>query len=276
MIHRTGVSRREMKKLTQEINLAESIMANIPEYIDWSSQSITFSRADHPMTIPKPGHAALVVEAQIGGFKMSKVFMDGGSGLNLIFLDTIKSMGITMRMLEETDTCFHGILPTSPAYSIGKVYLNVVFGKPDNFRKEKIEFEVVNWESQYHAILGRSAYAKFMAVPHYAYLKLKMPGNNGTNITVYGSFSRSDNCDRDFQRIAAKFGLKQEIIDPPPKLSIREIKEEKHVRETKKKPDDLAPEASTAKISAVDGTAVLQDSKTLAIAVETPTAVNDA
>ncbi|KAK1668475.1 hypothetical protein QYE76_056634 [Lolium multiflorum] len=146
MIHRTGVSRREMKKLTREINLAESIMANIPEYVEWSSQNITFSRADHPMTIPKPGHAALVVEAQIGGFKMSKVFMDGGSGLNLIFVDTIKSMRITMRMLEETDTCFHGILPTSPGYSLGKVYLNVVFGKTDNFRKEKIEFEVVNWD----------------------------------------------------------------------------------------------------------------------------------
>ncbi|KAK1695964.1 hypothetical protein QYE76_012661 [Lolium multiflorum] len=164
MIHKTGVSRREMKKLTREINLAESVMANIPEYVEWSSQNITFSRADHPMTIPKPGHAALVVEAQIGGFKMSKVFMDGGSGINLIFLDTIQSMGITMRMLEESDTRFHGILPTSPAYSLGKAYLNVVFGKPDNFRKEKIEFEVVNWESQYHAILGRPAYAKFMAV----------------------------------------------------------------------------------------------------------------
>jgi hypothetical protein len=36
------------------------------------------------------------------------------------------------------------ILPTSPAYSLGKVYLNVIFGKSDNFRKEKIEFEVVN------------------------------------------------------------------------------------------------------------------------------------
>lgn len=34
MIHKTGVSRREMKKLTQEINLAESTMANIPEYVD--------------------------------------------------------------------------------------------------------------------------------------------------------------------------------------------------------------------------------------------------
>ncbi|KAK1660943.1 hypothetical protein QYE76_049102 [Lolium multiflorum] len=239
MIHRTGVSKREMKKLTREINLAESIMANIPEYVEWSSQNITFSRADHPMTIPKPGHAALVVEAQIGGFKMSKVFMDGGSGLNLIFVDTIRSMGITMSMLEETDTCFHGILPTAPGHSLGKVYLNVIFGRADNFRKEKIEFEVVNWESQYHAILGRPAYAKFMVVPHYAYLKLKMPGNNGTNITVYGSFSRSDNCDHDFQRIAAKFGPQQEIIDPPPKLSLREIKEEKDGRETKKKPAAL-------------------------------------
>ncbi|KAK1662060.1 hypothetical protein QYE76_050219 [Lolium multiflorum] len=250
MIHKTGVSRREMKKLTREINLAESIMANIPEYVEWSSQNITFSRADHPMTIPKPGHAALVVEAQIGGFKMSKVFMDGGSGLNLIFVDTIKSMGITMGMLEETDTCFHGILPTEPGYSLGRIYLNVVFGRSDNFRKEKIEFEVVNWESQYHAILGRPAYAKFMAVPHYAYLKLKMPGNKGTNITVHGSFSRSDSCDRDFQRIAAKFGSKQEIIKPPPKLLLREIKEEKDDRGSKKKPADLALKASTAEASA--------------------------
>jgi hypothetical protein len=281
MIHRTGVSRREMKKLTREINLAESVMANIPEYVEWSSQNITFSRADHPMTIPKPGHAALVVEAQIGGFKMSKVFMDGGSGLNLIFLDTIQSMGITMRMLEESDTRFHGILPTSPAYSLGKAYLNVVFGKTDNFRKEKIEFEVVNWESQYHAILGRPAYAKFMAVPHYAYLKLKMPGNNGTNITVHGSFSRSDNCDRDFQRIAAKFGPQREIVDPPPKLTIREIKEEKHDRETKKKPANLALEASAAeapatKASAEDGIEGTGNSKTLAITAQTPGEINNA
>ncbi|KAK1698003.1 hypothetical protein QYE76_014700 [Lolium multiflorum] len=280
MIHKTGVSRREMKKLTREINLAESIMANIPEYVEWSSQNITFSRADHPMTIPKPGHAALVVEAQIGGFKMSKVFMDGGSGLNLIFVDTIKSMGITMGMLEETDTCFHGILPTRPGYSLGRIYLNVVFGRSDNFRKEKIEFEVVNWESQYHAILGRPAYAKFMAVPHYAYLKLKMPGNKGTNITVHGSFSRSDSCDRDFQRIAAKFGSKQEFIKPPPKLLLREIKEEKDDRGSKRKPADLALKASTAeasaagalatKASAVKGSAVddaedIENSKTLAV-----------
>ena len=134
-----------------------------------------------------------------------------------------------------------------PAYPLGKISLNVVFGKPDNFRRERLEFEVVNWESQYHALLGRPAYAKFMAVPHYAYLKLKMPGNNGTNITVHGSFSRSDNCDREFQKIAAKFGIKQEIktLDIVPKklaLEDREskLKEVDSSKKSKKQPDDPA------------------------------------
>jgi hypothetical protein len=52
-----------------------------------------------------------------------------------------------------------------------------------------------------------------MAVPHYAYLKLKMPGNNGTPITVHGSFARSDTCDREFQKIASKFGAKEEQLE---------------------------------------------------------------
>ncbi|XP_051219672.1 uncharacterized protein [Lolium perenne] len=153
-------------------------MAEVPEYIDWSNQSISFSKADHLKAVPRPGHAALVLEAQIGGYNMSKVFMDGGSSLNLLFASTMNAM---------------------------------VFGTSSNFRKEKLEFEVVDWESQYHAILGRPAFAKFMAVHHYAYLKLKMPGNNGTTITVHGSFSRPDNCDRDFQKIASKFGVKEEL-----------------------------------------------------------------
>jgi hypothetical protein len=34
---------------------------------------------------------------------------------------------------------------------------------------------VVNFASPYHALLGRPCYAKFMAVPYYGCLKLKMP-----------------------------------------------------------------------------------------------------
>ncbi|KAK1579564.1 hypothetical protein QYE76_037209 [Lolium multiflorum] len=211
MIHKTSFSKREIKKFSREVKYAEVAMVDTPEFINWSEQSISFDRSDHPKAVPRPGHAALVLEAQIGGYNMSKVFMDGGSGLNLLFANTMKAMGLTVDMLRESDTGFHGIIPTRPAYSLGKTSLDVVFGTPTNFRREKIEFEVVDWESQYHAILGRPAFAKFMAVPHYAYLKLKMPGNNGTPITVHGSFARSDTCDREFQKIASKFGAKEEL-----------------------------------------------------------------
>jgi hypothetical protein len=56
------------------------------------------------------------------------------------------------------------------------VVLPVTFGMKYNYRTEYIKFEMANFESSYHAILGRPALAKFMAVPHYVYLLLKMPG----------------------------------------------------------------------------------------------------
>src|SRR4051812_22732597 len=103
---------------------------------------------------------------------MTKVFMDGGSGLNLLFASTLRAMGIATGALPASDTAFQGIIPTEPAYPLGKISLMVVFGEPNNFHKERLEFEVVDWESQYHAIFGCPTFAKFMAVPHYAYLKL--------------------------------------------------------------------------------------------------------
>ena len=91
---------------------------------------------------------------------------------------------------------------------MGRISLEVVFGSSTNFRKETLDFEVVDWKSQYHAILGQPAVARFMAVPHYAYLKLKMPGPHGV-ITVSGSFVRSDRCDKEFHKLAEAFTAHQ-------------------------------------------------------------------
>jgi hypothetical protein len=45
-----------------------------------------------------------------------------------------------------------------------------------------------------------------MAVPHYTYLVLKMPGPRGI-ITVKGSFEVSDLYDRKFHKMAQNFGM---------------------------------------------------------------------
>src|SRR3954471_1592115 len=134
--------------------------------------------------------------------------MDGGSGINIIFTRTLEEMLIQNSALKTSGTTFHRIVPGKAVYPLGKISLEVLFGSTRNFRKETLDFEVVNWKSQYHAILGRPAFARFMAVPHYAYLKMKMPGPRGV-ITVSGSFVRSDRCDKELQKISEAFGTHQ-------------------------------------------------------------------
>ena len=51
-----------------------------------------------------------------------------------------------------------------------------------------------------------------MVIPHYAYLKLKMPGPRGV-ITVSGSFVRSDRCDREFHKISETFGAQEDLAE---------------------------------------------------------------
>ena len=66
---------------------------------------------------------------------------------------------------------------------------------------EVLTFEVVDFLGSYHAILGRPCYAKFMAIPNYTYLKLKMPGPNGV-ITMGSNFSHAFTCDHEHYELA--------------------------------------------------------------------------
>jgi hypothetical protein len=80
------------------------------------------------------------------------------------------------------------------ASPFGQIDLPVWFGMLEVFYKETLTFEVVGFRGAYHAILGRSCYAKFTAVLNYTYLKMKMPGPKGV-ITVGSSIEHAFNCD---------------------------------------------------------------------------------
>lgn len=121
-------------------------------------------------------------------------------------------MNISLTNLIPSDAGFHGIVLGKPEMSLEKILLDVVFGTREIFRREKLEFEVVDFPSQYHAILGRPAYSRFMAVSHHTYLLLKMPGPNGV-ITIKGNFARSDACNREFHKILESFGMHAEFFD---------------------------------------------------------------
>ena len=85
-------------------------------------------------------------------------------------------------------------MPGKRTRPLGRIDLPVCFGTPSNYRKETLTFEVVGFHGTYHAILGRPCHTKFMAVPNYTYLKLKMHGPGGV-ITIGTSFQRAYKCE---------------------------------------------------------------------------------
>ncbi|XP_039797915.1 uncharacterized protein LOC120662934 [Panicum virgatum] len=94
--------------------------------------------------------------------RLSKVLMDGGSSLNILFVDTLEAMGIPRDCLRESLFPFYGILS---------------------------------------GMKQSPTYTKFMAVPNNTYFKLKLSGPNGV-ITVSGSYEQAYVSSREYYDLA--------------------------------------------------------------------------
>jgi hypothetical protein len=101
-------SARAEKAMLKELN---AIVPAIPQYLDWSDQMIGWGQEDHPPYIPLPGRWALVVDPIIDRFKFSKVLMDGGSSINILYLETLHRMKFSETQLEHSHVTFHGVIP---------------------------------------------------------------------------------------------------------------------------------------------------------------------
>ena len=80
-------------------------------------------------------------------------------------------MSIDPSRIKPTKITFKGAIPGVKASCIGSITLEVVFGSPNNYRTKELIFDIVPFYSNYHALLGRTAFARFNAVPHYAYCR---------------------------------------------------------------------------------------------------------
>jgi hypothetical protein len=118
-----------------------------------------------------------------------------GSSINVTFPRTLLGLGVALKDLHESDTPFFGIVPTKGEYPLRQIYMPVTFGTPENYRTEFLRFEVASFDCGYNAIIGRPGLAKFMAIPHYSYMILKMPEPQGI-ITVRADFQGAVECFR--------------------------------------------------------------------------------
>jgi hypothetical protein len=78
---------------------------------------------------------------------------------------------------------FYDVVLDKQSVPLGWVTLPVTFRDINYYHTETLVFEVVDFSGLYHVILGQPCYVKFMTIPSYAYLKLKISGPTGI-ITV--------------------------------------------------------------------------------------------
>ena len=94
---------------------------------------------------------------------------------------------------------------------LGQIDLPITFGDLTNYRMETLTIEVVGFHRTYHAILGCPFYMRFMAIPNYTYLKLKMSGPCGV-ITIDTSFQPPYECEVECCEDAMAIVVSKELV----------------------------------------------------------------
>jgi hypothetical protein len=91
-----------------------------------------------------------------------------------MYVETFDGLDIARTALSPSSVPFHGVILGHQACPLGRITHPITFGDPTNFCTERLQFEVVDFPGCYNAILERLCYTKFMVVPNYTYLKLKI------------------------------------------------------------------------------------------------------
>jgi hypothetical protein len=166
---------------------------------------------------------AMVIEANIDGWAVSKILVDSGSSADIIFTTIIDAMKIDRKLLGRAEHPLYSF-GGKPIHSIGRIVLLVSFGIVNNARTEQIAFDVVDIHYPYNALFGRGTLNAFEAVISYSYLCMKMPAINGV-ITVHGDQTEARNIEREYT---------------PGRKNVHTIKEEE-----KEEKENMKPQAKT-------------------------------
>jgi hypothetical protein len=71
-----------------------------PQYMHWPEAAITWGHKDHPPLMPNLGDYTLVldpiVRPNMHTCRFSRVLIDGGSSINLLYRSSMEKLGILM------------------------------------------------------------------------------------------------------------------------------------------------------------------------------------
>jgi hypothetical protein len=84
--------KHDKKLLNRAVAVHAVTSIDIARCLDWSEQPIGWSCADQATPIEYPGRCALIVRPKVGNYWLPKTLMDGGSSINILYLDTFRRL----------------------------------------------------------------------------------------------------------------------------------------------------------------------------------------
>nr|GEY24832.1 reverse transcriptase domain-containing protein [Tanacetum cinerariifolium] len=147
-----------------------------------------------PPLISKKGTGGpLVIEAEISGHSIHRIYVDGGSSMEVLYEHCFNQLWpeIKSQMVLETMslTGFSG----ETIWQLGQLRLLVTIGDAEHYTKAWMNFMIVRSPSSYNDIIRRHGIREIQAVPSTAHGMLKFPVNGGI-VTIRSTISTPTEC----------------------------------------------------------------------------------
>jgi hypothetical protein len=121
----------------------------------------------------------LITAPIVANMRLHHVLIDGGVGLNVISHVAFRQLQILGSWLGPSRP--FSVVGLQPVYPLGSITLRVTFGTEENFRTENVQFDIVEVNLPFNAIIGRPVLYRFIAIARYGYLVLKIPSPLGSS-----------------------------------------------------------------------------------------------
>ncbi|VFR01133.1 unnamed protein product [Cuscuta campestris] len=184
-----GDSASQRKKWGQELYVGT--VALNPRSKQARREPITFTDRDLPAT-GEDHNDPLVITMDMGGVDVSRVLVDTGSSVNILYLDAFEKLKLCRTRLEPLKTPLSGFTGDS-VEAEGSILLTCELGTGEQVVQKQMRFVVVNIKCVHNAILGRPGINKVRGVISMAHLCMKFytPGGIGQ---VRGDQKKARHC----------------------------------------------------------------------------------
>ncbi|CAE5959511.1 unnamed protein product [Arabidopsis arenosa] len=163
------------------------LKANLGEEIDFQGASISFDE-EETRHLERPHDDALVITLDVANFEVSRILIDTGSSVDLIFLGTLERMGISRADIVGPPSPLVAFTSES-AMSLGTIKLLVLAKNVSKI----VDFIVFDKPAAYNIILGTPWIYQMKAVPSTYHQCIKFPTPSGVE-TIRGSQDASRTC----------------------------------------------------------------------------------